>query len=104
MRLHRSIPLLRIVPDDTKFDFMRFRRISFPVSAIFSILAICLWAATVSAVLPLALRRLRIDPARDSARTAAWASTRASSSGGTRTATRAPTRGRPFGFGGRSMP
>lgn len=32
--------LLRIVPDDTKFDFMRFRRISFPVSAILSVLAI----------------------------------------------------------------
>jgi len=32
--------LLRIVPDDTKFDFMRFRRISFPVSAVLSILAI----------------------------------------------------------------
>ena len=26
--------MLRIVPDDTKFDFMRFRRISFPISAI----------------------------------------------------------------------
>jgi preprotein translocase subunit SecF len=35
--------LLRIVPDDTKFDFMRFRRISFPVSAIASILAITLY-------------------------------------------------------------
>ena len=43
MRLHRSIPLLRIVPDDTKFDFMRFRRISFPVSAVLSIVAICLY-------------------------------------------------------------
>jgi preprotein translocase subunit SecF len=32
--------LLRIVPDDTKFDFMRFRRISFPLSAIVSVLAI----------------------------------------------------------------
>jgi preprotein translocase subunit SecF len=32
--------LLRIVPDDTKFDFMRFRRISFPLSAIVSTLAI----------------------------------------------------------------
>ena len=32
--------LLRIVPDDTKFDFMRFRRISFPLSAILSIGAI----------------------------------------------------------------
>ncbi len=35
--------LLRIVPDDTKFDFMRFRHISFPVSAILSILAIILY-------------------------------------------------------------
>src|ERR1041385_8368962 len=35
--------LLRIVPDDTKFDFMRFRRISFPISAILSILAISLY-------------------------------------------------------------
>ena len=32
--------LLRIVPDDTKFDFMRFRRISFPISAVLSIAAI----------------------------------------------------------------
>ena len=43
MRLHSSIPLLRIVPDDTKFDFMRFRRISFPISALLSIVAICLY-------------------------------------------------------------
>ncbi len=43
MRLHRSIPLLRIVPDDTKFDFMRFRRISFPSSAVLSIIAIALF-------------------------------------------------------------
>ncbi|MEA2905016.1 MAG: preprotein translocase subunit SecF [Alphaproteobacteria bacterium] len=43
MRLHPAIPLLRIVPDDTKFDFMRFRRISFPVSAALSIVAICLY-------------------------------------------------------------
>jgi magnesium transporter len=28
-----------------------------------TILAICLWSATVAAVLPLTLRRLRIDPA-----------------------------------------
>lgn len=35
--------LLRIVPDDTKFDFMRFRRISFPISALASILAIVLY-------------------------------------------------------------
>ena len=39
MRLH----LLRIVPDDTKFDFIRFRRISFPMSAILSIIAIMLY-------------------------------------------------------------
>jgi len=37
------IPLLRIVPDDTKFDFMRFRRISFPVSAVLSIVAMLLF-------------------------------------------------------------
>src|ERR1043165_966793 len=43
MRLFSSIPLLRIVPDDTHFDFMRFRRISFPVSAILSIVAIVLF-------------------------------------------------------------
>jgi preprotein translocase subunit SecF len=43
VRLHPSIPLLRIVPDDTKFDFMRFRRISFPVSALLSIVAILLF-------------------------------------------------------------
>ena len=35
--------LLRIVPDNTTFDFMRFRRISFPVSALMSILAITLY-------------------------------------------------------------
>src|SRR5437868_6861661 len=35
--------LLRIVPDDTKFDFMRFRRISFPVSALLSIMAMVLF-------------------------------------------------------------
>jgi preprotein translocase subunit SecF len=34
------VRLLRIVPDDTKFDFMRFRRISFPVSAVLSVLAL----------------------------------------------------------------
>jgi preprotein translocase subunit SecF len=35
--------LLRIVPDDTKFDFMRFRRISFPLSAALSIMAMVLY-------------------------------------------------------------
>jgi len=35
--------LLRIVPDNTKFDFMRFRRISFPLSALLSIVAILLY-------------------------------------------------------------
>jgi preprotein translocase subunit SecF len=37
------IPLLRIVPDETTFDFIRFRRISFPISAAMSILAIVLY-------------------------------------------------------------
>jgi len=37
------VRLLRIVPDNTRFDFMRFRRISFPVSALLSILAISLY-------------------------------------------------------------
>jgi preprotein translocase subunit SecF len=37
------VRLLRIVPDDTKFDFMRFRRISFPISALLSIAAILLY-------------------------------------------------------------
>jgi len=36
------VRLLRIVPDDTKFDFIRFRRISFPISAVLSLLAIVL--------------------------------------------------------------
>jgi preprotein translocase subunit SecF len=43
VRLHPKLPLLRIVPDDTKFDFMRFRRISFPISAVLSIIAILLY-------------------------------------------------------------
>jgi preprotein translocase subunit SecF len=37
------VRLLRIVPDNTSFDFIRFRRISFPVSALLSILAITLY-------------------------------------------------------------
>jgi len=37
------VRLLRIVPDDTKFDFIRFRRVSFPISAVLSILAIFLY-------------------------------------------------------------
>ena len=35
--------LLRIVPDDTKFDFMRFRRVSFPISAVLSVIAVFLY-------------------------------------------------------------
>ena len=34
---------LRIVPDETRFDFMRFRRVSFPISAVLSIAAILLF-------------------------------------------------------------
>ncbi len=41
--MNRPVRLLRIVPDDTKFDFMRFRRISFPISAVLSIAAILLY-------------------------------------------------------------
>ena len=43
LSIYGVIPALRIVPDDTKFDFMRFRRISFPISALLSILAIVLY-------------------------------------------------------------
>ncbi|MBS4084404.1 MAG: protein translocase subunit SecF [Rhizobiales bacterium] len=34
------IPLLRLVPDNTNLDFFQFRRFSFPVSAILSLLAV----------------------------------------------------------------
>ena len=37
------LPSLRIVPDDTHFDFTQFRRISFPISATLSIIAIILF-------------------------------------------------------------
>jgi len=37
------LPALRIVPDNTHFDFTRFRRISFPISALLSIFAITLF-------------------------------------------------------------
>ena len=37
------LPHLHVVPPDTTFDFMRFRRISFPASAVLSILAITLF-------------------------------------------------------------
>jgi len=37
------LPSVRIVPDDTKFDFTQFRRISFPASALLTIAAITLF-------------------------------------------------------------
>ena len=37
------LPSIRVVPDDTHFDFTRFRRISFPISALLSIAAIVLF-------------------------------------------------------------
>jgi preprotein translocase subunit SecF len=43
LSIYSVFPAMRIVPDDTKFDFTRFRRISFPVSAVLSILAIVLY-------------------------------------------------------------
>lgn len=39
----RWLPPMRIVPDDTRFDFMQFRRISFPISAVLSIFALTLY-------------------------------------------------------------
>ena len=38
-----TIPHLHVVPPDTTFDFLRFRHISFPISAALSILAITLF-------------------------------------------------------------
>lgn len=35
--------LLRYIPDDTKFRFMRIRRVSFPLSALLSVLAVALF-------------------------------------------------------------
>jgi preprotein translocase subunit SecF len=37
------LPSLRIVPDNTHFDFTQFRRISFPISAMLSLIAITLF-------------------------------------------------------------
>lgn len=45
LSIYGVIPALRIVPDDTKFDFMRFRRISFPISALLTLIAIGLYFA-----------------------------------------------------------
>jgi SecD/SecF fusion protein len=38
-----NVHLLRIIPEDTRFGFLRFRRFSFPASALLSILAISLY-------------------------------------------------------------
>jgi SecD/SecF fusion protein len=38
-----NVHLLRLIPEDTRFDFLRFRRFSFPVSAALSILAMTLY-------------------------------------------------------------
>ena len=43
LSIYGVIPALRIVPDDTRFDFIRFRRISFPISALLSLIAIGLY-------------------------------------------------------------
>jgi preprotein translocase subunit SecF len=37
------VKLLRLAPENTKFDFMRFRRLSYPLSAILSIVAVLLF-------------------------------------------------------------
>jgi preprotein translocase subunit SecF len=43
LSIYGVILALRLVPDETKFDFMQFRRISFPISAVLTIVAITLY-------------------------------------------------------------
>ncbi|MBY0383213.1 MAG: protein translocase subunit SecF [Xanthobacteraceae bacterium] len=43
LSIYGVIPSLRVVPDNTNFHFMDFRRFSFPTSALLSILAITLY-------------------------------------------------------------
>lgn len=43
LSIYGIIPALRLVPDVTNFDFIRFRRISFPISAVLSLVAIGLY-------------------------------------------------------------
>ncbi len=43
LSIYGVIPALRIVPDNTTFHFMDFRRISFPASAVLTIIAITLY-------------------------------------------------------------
>jgi len=43
LSVYGIIPSLRVVPDNTNFHFMDFRRFSFPTSAVLSILAITLY-------------------------------------------------------------
>ncbi len=43
LTIFNVLPSMRIVPDDTKFDFTQFRRISFPASALLTIAAITLF-------------------------------------------------------------
>jgi preprotein translocase subunit SecF len=69
--------LLRIVPDDTKFKFMRFRHVSFPFSAALSILAVVVFlligmnvgidfkGGTVIRMEPLAGKTLEIGSVRE---------------------------------------
>ncbi len=43
LSIYGVIPALRIVPDNTTFHFMDFRRVSFPASAVLTIIAITLY-------------------------------------------------------------
>ncbi|ACI93366.1 protein-export membrane protein SecF [Afipia carboxidovorans OM5] len=43
LSVYGVIPALRVVPDETTFHFMNFRRFSFPISAVLSIAAITLY-------------------------------------------------------------
>ena len=40
---HRSMKLLRLAPENTKFGFMRFRRVSYPLSATLSIISVLMF-------------------------------------------------------------
>jgi preprotein translocase subunit SecF len=38
-----GLPLLRLAPENTKFGFMRFRRVSYPLSAVLSIISVLMF-------------------------------------------------------------
>src|SRR5574337_555879 len=38
-----GMPLLRLAPEDTRFGFMRFRRVSYPLSAFLSLVSVAMF-------------------------------------------------------------